>query len=167
MVHIGQSSLHINQAPAHAAKLSTNLEDHFVRTVSLLERELGVEVRLQQGVGHGGQHPCVYGLLVGLALVRHRRRLLGKDNDNDKTRAANKRHATGTKLNPRNRRPISVEHRRVGGTGDRACHRLGTEACMQHAAGSKLLPKPFRMRTCDGRLPVPSSSDDQHADLRK
>ena len=73
---VSQASILIK--PQHRAQAATYLEDHLVRAVSLLEGELGVEVRLQQGVGHGGQHPCVYRLLVGLALVRHRRALLGQ-----------------------------------------------------------------------------------------
>lgn len=122
MEHIFSQALTLVKPPAQSRN-TRNLEDHFVRAVSLLEGELGVEVRLQQGVSHGGQDPCIYGLLVGLALVRHRRRLLGKDNKKEqikeKTRA-------GTKLNPRNRRPLSVEHRHVGGTGERACDHVGT-----------------------------------------
>ena len=37
------------------------------------------------------------------------------------------KHAKGTKLKPRSRRPLSVEHRHVGGTGERACHCVATE----------------------------------------
>lgn len=49
-----------------------NLEQHFVRAIALLEGELSVQVRLQQGLGSDRRHePSIYCLLVCLALVRY------------------------------------------------------------------------------------------------
>lgn len=83
--------------------------------VPLFEGELRVKVRLQHGVGQSGQDPGVDGLLVCLALVGDSGGLQGQEG-----KRIHMGGNGGTRSKPRRKRPLSVEHRHVGGTGERA-----------------------------------------------
>lgn len=84
--------------------------------VSLLKRELCVEVCLQHGVRQSVQDSGVDSLLVALALVGDRGGLPRGKQKGTWDKSTNE----GTRLKPRKKRPLSVEHRHVGGTGEGA-----------------------------------------------
>lgn len=89
-----------------------------MRPVALLEGELGIEVCLQQGLGSDrGQESSVDNLLVRLPLVGHGGALRTNIREGGREREGRTKEA---RLKPRTRRPPSVEHRHVGGTGRRA-----------------------------------------------